>query len=67
MNYNVFTSIFLILSILVFSIFTYLSIRSNYKKHRDEDFKKPVISPFHIFLIGVFASILLNFFIIFYS
>lgn len=67
MNYNVFTSVFLILSILVFSIFTYLSIRSNYKKHRDEDFKKPVISPFHIFLIGVFVSILLNFFIIFYA
>lgn len=67
MNYNIFTTISLILSFLLFSIFIYGALKSNYKKHRDEDFKKPVISPFQIFVIGVFLALLVNFFIIFYA
>ena len=67
MNYNIFTTISLVLSFLLFSIFIYGALKSNYKKHRDEDFKKPVISPFQIFVIGVFLALLVNFFIIFYA
>ena len=38
MNYNIFTTISLVLSFLLFSIFIYGALKSNYKKHRDEDF-----------------------------